>query len=569
MDISNSNKVLCFGRLIDVDIYYYDKKNRENKAVSITTPKTGLKPDISVSLNVIPSNNIASMTVTIRNMVIDFDISKAYYMKVSMGYETCGVAVYESIIFRSYQATPNPDGEFVFEGVVTGDSTGYQNDIGIIEEDPFTLVLNDCGEMKLMSFIEYILNGKLRGNDITGGKAKSIKAPKYQFEITYEDSNLENILKNQTISINKNAKGFSTPLSRAVYAKLVLTNFADIIEWKTDNVRLSVILEGNKFHIKTLSTDAAVVPDTAIDVIGYNAASFNGAFLSITMPYYPAINAGSLLRCDASYVSQIGLPNENGNTVLKKNESWSLYRVNKYSISFSTVRENSMVVDAFPIKEAGKVRISDKKVEETGVRRAALSGKSYIESILDREYQSRDNYGKSLIGDVNTDDNISDAIKNSMIYARSFVDGGMPVQYSNIYAENLVNVIKALYGDYVIETIPADDSPYVFKRNFGVEVLFPVIFEATWYKNKQGDTSYCECPPYYPLGFSPGYIHKVSEDRLQNGPWNQIVGMLQDFIKIYEGKNEFDGYIGIWKFLIEHVKGIKIKDRESYYNTTE
>ena len=160
MDLSQSNRVLCFGRIIDVDIYYYDKDTRQNKAVSIATPKTGMKPDISVSLNVIPSDNVASMTVTIRNMVIDFDISKAYYMSVKMGYETCGVAVYESIIFRSYQATPNPDGEFVFEGVVTGDSTGYQNDLGVIEEDPFTLQCNDLGKISLYSFIEYILNGQ-------------------------------------------------------------------------------------------------------------------------------------------------------------------------------------------------------------------------------------------------------------------------------------------------------------------------------------------------------------------------------------------------------------------------
>lgn len=556
MDLSQSNRVLCFGRIIDVDIYYYDKDNKDNKAVSISTPKTGMKPDISVSLNVIPSDNVASMTVTIRNMVIDFDISKAYYMKVSMGYETCGVAVYESIIFRSYQATPNPDGEFVFEGVVTGDSTGYQNDLGVIEEDPFTLQCNDLGKISLYSFIEYILNGQ----SDTISLPKKGKLPKYKFEITVEDSNLEQDLKDATkcgIDINKNTKGFATPLSRAVYAKLILTNYAE-----AHNMDIAVVIDGNKFRIKTLSNDANVVPDTAIDIIGYNSASFNGAYLSLTMPYYPAIHAGSLLRCDASFVAQVGLPNETGNTVLEKNNAWSLYRVNKFNITFSTVRENNMMIDAFPIREAGRVSVSDIYPVEDGVRRNQYYNLSYIEAVLNKEYNAKNNYGDIIAGDVASDNNVNKAMKNSMTYARSFVSGGMPITYNNITSDDLIKTIKALYGNYKIHTIPSDDSLIRYSREFSVDMLFPVVFEATWYKNKSGDTSYCSCPPYYPIGFSHGFICMVSSDALQNGPWNQIVGMLQDFVSIYEDKPGFEGYVNIWKFMIENVKGITISSVE-------
>ena len=552
MEGADSNKILCVGRIIDVDIYYYDKKNRENKAVSIVTPKTGLKPDISVTLNVIPSNNISSMTVIIRNMILDFDISKAYYMSVKMGYETCGVAVYESVVFRSYQATPNPDGEFVFEGVVTGDSTGYQNDISVIEEDPFTLIFNDCGTESVYSFIHYILNGHVYG-------AKSIKEkklPKFQFEVKVDDIDLKSRLMQYKINVNKNTKGFATPLSRAVYAKQILTNYAESV-----GENLAVLIEGNKFYIKTLET-SSTVPDTAIDIIGYNSASFNGAYLSLTMPYYPAINAGSLLRCDASFASQIGLPNETGNTVLKKNSSWSLYRVNKFSISFSTVRENSMSIDAFPIKEAGKVHVSDTKVTE-GVKRNQYSG-NYVEYVLNKEYESRDNYGKSTLGDIVSDNNVITAMKNSNTFASGFAEGGEPVKYDRIYDQNLIAVIKALYGGFVLHTIPADDSPIRYSREFSVDMLFPVIFEATWYKNRNGDNIYCECPPYYPIGFKDGYICKVDVNKFSTEAWYKIVGILNDFIDIYEDKEEYSGYVNIWKFLREHVKGFTVSQREVY-----
>lgn len=554
MDLSQSNRVLCFGRIIDVDIYYYDK---DNKAVSISTPKTGMKPDISVTLSVIPSNNIAAMTVTIRNMVIDFDISKAYYMRVSMGYETCGVAIYESIIFRSYQATPNPDGEFVFEGVVTGDSTGYQNDLGVIEEDPFTLQCNDLGKISLYSFIEYILNGQ----SDTISLPKKGKLPKYKFEIIVEDSGLEQTLKDATkcgIDINKNTKGFATPLSRAVYAKLILTNYIEahnIVNGKGNKINIAVVIDGNKFRIKTLSNDANVIPDTAIDIVGYNSASFNGAYLSLTMPYYPAIHAGSLLRCDASFATQVGLPNETGNIILEKNNAWSLYRVNKFNVTFSTVRDNTMMIDAFPIREAGKVTVSDnvKKLD---------TGLSYVETVLNKEYNANNDYGDIIAGNITSDNNVSKAMKNSMIYARSFINGGIPKKYNNITSDDLIRIIKDLYGNYKIHTIPSDNSLVQYSKEYSVDILFPVVFEATWYKNKSGDTSYCSCEPYYPIGFSSGYMCMVSSDTLQNGPWNQIVGMLQDFVSIYEDKPGFEGYVNIWKFMIENVKGITISSVE-------
>lgn len=535
MDLSQSTRVLCFGRIINVDIKYYDSENKKDKAVSIMTPKTGLKPDISVSMQVIPSNNVTNMTVIIRNMIIDFDISKAYYMTVQMGYETCGVAVYESIIFRSYQATPNPDGEFVFEGVVVGDTTGYQNDIGIVEQDPFTLMLNDCGEMSVYEFVHYILNGECgwkKYKKLSGSKGK----PKYKFSIDVDDISLENKLKLYTLPISKDIKGFTTPLSRATYAKQVLTNYAE-----TNGIPLVVVIDGNKFLIKSTAQDTTVAPDSAIDIIGYTAASYNGAILNITMPYFPAINAGSLIRCDASFVTQGGPPNKNGNDVLKKNYSWSMYRVMKFSVNFSTVHDNTMSIDAFPIRERGKVSVvkEDKKNKKRSVQG------SYFKEAINMEYKNRNNYGEVIIGDNNIDINVVKAKKNQA--GRRF--NGTYVEYNPIGNFDIISFISKLYDDYMIKCTSIHGEIGLVASMYNI---FPIVFSATWYASKI-DNKIAVSESYFPISFSSGYIVIPPPDVINENS-NLIASILMDFIHIYEPhnkNNEYSDLLKVWHRMID------------------
>lgn len=552
MDLSQSDIVICFGRIINVDIYYYDKKTRQNKAVSIHTPSTGLKPDISVSLNVIPSNNVTNMTVTIKNMIIDFDISKAYYMQVAMGYETCGVNVYESIIFRSYQATPNPDGTFVFEGVVVGDTTGYQNDIGIVEDDPFTLQFNECGTMTPYEFIHYILNGEY----LSDRKTKKGKKPKYMFEISVDNDKLKNDLMSykNTIIINNNTKGFATPLSRAVYAKQVLTNFAE-----ANDIPLVVVLNGNKFIIKSVASDATAVPDTAIDIIGYTSASYNGALLSLTMPYYPAINAGSLLRCDASFVSQAGPPNENGNDVLKKNYSWSLYRVMMYSVNFSTVGENMMSISAFPIADAGRVEAAkdDKNMSEFN-RHKQSESQSWLQYIINKEYRTKDNKGNIIVGDNAIDDKVVAAKKAAIMSGASLANSGFYVEYTPIGNFSTILFISEYYSDYFVygEPYPGDKALIC-----SMQYMFPLVFAATWCMEKK-DKSISKSSSSFPISFGDGHLVFPTVSSMSSSVY--INSILQDFIDIYSEHNEngiYDDYINVWE-IMKTMKKITIRPRD-------
>ena len=525
----NSKKVTCFNRIIDVDLYYYSKKDRQNKVVSIVTPSYGLKPDITVNLSVLPSNNVIGMTVTIRNVLTDIDISKAYYMSVVMGYDSCGFAIYNCVVFRSYQATPNPDGEFVFEGIVTGEKVEYSDCPSIVENDPVTVKWNDLGNISIKNYIEYILNGN--------GKRK----PKFLFNIDYQvEQKVLNRMSISTININKQHKSFATPISRAVYARQVIT------EWgKNQDINLVVVIEGSNFIIKSMAKDDAISPDTAIDIIGYKSASFNGALLNITLPYYPAINAGSLIRCDASYATQSGPPNDNNNSI-QRNNAWSLYRVMKYSVSFSTVRENTMSIDAFPIKEAGKVDASEEFLPYNKI----YNRKNYIQRVLDNEYNTKDNEGKIIVGDTKVDINVVNAKKNNS--ASSF-SSRVFEPYNNLKnVSGVITLLKDLYYGYHVK-LEYQEGSGLSSKYFSVDCLFPVVYSLTWYKRKSDSTA-ADSPDEFPLSFTSGNIFFPTVASLEMNTV-AIKSILSDFVKIYEAHNDnsvYNDYIEAWKKMMAY-----------------
>lgn len=553
MDLSQSTKVLCFNRIINVDLYYYNKAEKQSKQLSIITPKTGLKPDITVSLSVIPSNNVMGVTLTVKNMVIDFDISKAFYMDIAMGYETCGIAIYKCVVFRSYQVSPNPDGVYVFEGVVTGDIV-ENNNISIVEEDYFTLDMNNLGNESMLSFLEYILNGTSSVDNRP--KSKKTSLPKFKFNIVYANNDIKNVLANANITINKNTKGFSTPLSRASYAKHVLTEWAS----KNENTKnYIVVIEGNNFVISDASDNTEVYPSTAIDIIGYNSATYNGAFLSITMPYYPAINAGSLIRCEAGYATQVGLPNAaNWNTAIR-NDAYSLYKVFRYSVTFSTVHENTMTIDAMPVIKAGKVYVdadADNRVYDS--RKSIKSADNYLDRIIKEEYGMYD--GNVIVGDIPSDELVVKAMKNKA--GGVFVDSSIIVKYDNITDGDIIQFISKqdFYESFSLRSIPIDNKTGVLF--FKPYILFPVVFSTTW--NKTNDNLTCESNPFFPICFTSGNMYMPPVGNLVNpSNWSSIKSILADFIEMYKDNDAYKMYIYYWTKLVNESSGIIIQRTRS------
>lgn len=115
--LSASNEQL-FDRYIDV--YLYQKKPSASKTAdfAIRTPKTGLKPFITVSGQFQLSSTTNLITVTIVNMSANIDTMAYNYIEVEAGYMNSGVHIrFLGQITNCYMAKPNPNGELVISAV--------------------------------------------------------------------------------------------------------------------------------------------------------------------------------------------------------------------------------------------------------------------------------------------------------------------------------------------------------------------------------------------------------------------------------------------------------------------
>lgn len=114
--LSASNEQL-FDRYIDVKLY-------RNKPVpgapvdasdfAIRTPRTGMKPNITVSGQFLISNTANSVNITIYNISANVDTMAYNWVEVDAGYLNSGVhASFIGQITNCYMAKPNPNGELV------------------------------------------------------------------------------------------------------------------------------------------------------------------------------------------------------------------------------------------------------------------------------------------------------------------------------------------------------------------------------------------------------------------------------------------------------------------------
>lgn len=87
----------------------------------IVCPKTGLKPDITVTGQWNISNTVNNVTITIHNIDANIDTMAYNYAEVDVGYYNSGIHVsFIGQITNCYMAKPNPNGELVIT-VVTAD----------------------------------------------------------------------------------------------------------------------------------------------------------------------------------------------------------------------------------------------------------------------------------------------------------------------------------------------------------------------------------------------------------------------------------------------------------------
>lgn len=101
--------------------------NRRVEGFQLVTPKTGCKPNITVSGKFIPAEAVCSITLTIYNMLANIDTMLYNWCEIEAGYLNSGVHItFIGQITNCYMAKPNPNGELVIS-VVNASVTSLYN----------------------------------------------------------------------------------------------------------------------------------------------------------------------------------------------------------------------------------------------------------------------------------------------------------------------------------------------------------------------------------------------------------------------------------------------------------
>lgn len=91
---------------------------------SVTTPRFGLKPNCTVTLEMLPGQNVKTINLSIMNYHSDIDILHYRSMLIRMGYRSGIFREFACTIFNCYQEKPNPEGATVFQALINDPDGG-------------------------------------------------------------------------------------------------------------------------------------------------------------------------------------------------------------------------------------------------------------------------------------------------------------------------------------------------------------------------------------------------------------------------------------------------------------
>lgn len=503
----------------------------------------GPKPDMALSINLLPGQNCYGAVLKIRNLNLDsVDIRAWSRMLITAGYRTGKKAQYICPIFASYIESPNPDGITTFEGITVGTA-----------ED----VLND-------QYIEIrFVQEKMDLESLIRGVAPAISS-NIDIEIAIDDD---------IVKARPDGSNLITIEKQTVYAK----NGMAVLSWLQTTVS-AFVAELTRNEVDDTYTSVFVqLVDNTLEVIALNGpnkmpervenvvnldmvtgATFNGTALTVEAPWNPDLTPGGLFYMPPEFIYGSKLPN-----VLPaedyRNED-NLYRALTMSLSFGSVEStNKMTVLAVPAQWAGQLPNN---------RTTEMRGDQFAR-ILQKDIQVTDKpiYVGSTGGvDASSVNNISKAEPTNK-------------QMYDAYGENVIS----LWGNWIALDIiaqPGDCMSVILERYFFTDANGPHLTpgtkgyqgkEANYFRSKeyfkqQGYPKAIEyfqntgCnvnPVWWPLVTVGTYWRaKIDDAAGINHNWNDKAGPANpDFIEA--GKALYIPVFDDWPSMIPRMKQLK------------
>lgn len=314
----------------------------EAETLTIACTKSGLKPDMSLSINLLPGQNCYGAVLKVRNLnLANKDIRAWTRMVITAGYRTGAKASYTCPIFASYIEEPNPDGITTFEGITVGTAESVLN-------DQYTEIVFLQEKMTLLELTE----------GVAQGISATVKVHCY----------IDDRIMNETINMKKQTVYAQNGAAILSWLQTTISKFIETISVNLGLPRMSAFLQlvGDELQIIALNgPNKKLGPvQNIVNLDMVSGATFNGTALTVIAPWNPALQPGGLFYMPPEFINGSKLPNTLP-TEDYRNEN-NLYRALTISVSFASVEnENKMTILAIPAQWVGELP-SSKTTEMSG-----------------------------------------------------------------------------------------------------------------------------------------------------------------------------------------------------------
>lgn len=309
------------------------------EVLHIKCTDAGLKPDMSLSINLLPGQNCYGAVLKIRNLNLDsVDIRQWTRMVISAGYRTGPKAQYTCPIFTSYIEAPNPDGITTFEGITVGTAED------VLNNQPVEIIFNET-KMDLETLIK----------QVAPAISTSIKV-----EIAAGDELMKaNERRTNLISIEKQTVYAQNGMAVLNWLQTTVSKFVEEMERdKATGEHTSIFMQlvDNVLEVIALNGPNKM-PSKVSRIVNLDmvtGATFNGTALTVEAPWNPDLQPGGLFYMPPEFIYGSKLPNILSTKDYRNDDN--LYRALTMSISFASVESaNKMTVLAVPAQWAGEL----------------------------------------------------------------------------------------------------------------------------------------------------------------------------------------------------------------------
>ena len=406
----------------------------------------GIKPDMSLSINLLPGQNCYNAILKVRNLNLESkDIRKWSRMVITAGYRTGATATYTCPIFASYIEEPNPDGITVFEGITVGVAEGVLN--------------NRYTEIRF-------LQEKMRLIDLTEQVARGISD-----SITVECA-IDDEIMNREITMSKQTVYAQNGAAILSWLQTTISQFIQNIS-EEDGEKISAFLQlvDNKLQIIALNgpNKKPEIIENIISLDMVSGATFNGTALTVVAPWNPALQPGNLFYMPPEFINGSKLPNVLPTEDYRNDDN--LYRALTMSVNFASVENtNKMEILAVPAQWAGQI-----PSDRTTSMRADTLAQTLAKNITDQNIIRVGNTGTTKAGDVNNIDTKGDTGKNTFDKNENVIDlwGTWTSVNTDVAKGNCLSMILEYYF------FDDPNGPHLKANQKGIQD------ESAYYRNRQ------------------------------------------------------------------------------------